>query len=268
LKNRKTLIDRGPVLGGAYNPLGLLSTKDDPQVLPEVIVTAKRKGSGFPGFYWPTINKDQGKWNDEMYARIRDNKPLSQKGDPSWLKEQLPFHMRNYRAQQDSRKMQVGAVVLLSAPVVVLGVVETVPALIPLLNSAGTAAVGEATLVERAASAGADLTVQLAKGGDIKAVNINSVVGSFVFGNPLAGGAVGNIFESSIGDPSLKVNNPLSSKTSTAIMLSATCGVLSTSLSGSINQVFTGSSGFNEYFSQAMGNYFATGLADKMTNNK
>ena len=73
----------------------------------------------------PRMHKNQSQWNDEMIARQRDNRPLSQKGDPVWLKDQLPFHLRNYRAHQDFRKMSIGAVILIGSPVVVASLAGT-----------------------------------------------------------------------------------------------------------------------------------------------
>jgi RHS repeat-associated protein len=253
-----------------YNdPLGLLSTKENPQELAEVIVTAKKKGSGggFGGFHWPSMHADQGRWSDKMYSRIRDNKPLNQSGDPSWLRSQTAFHKRSYQADQDYRKMQLIGVGIIASPIAIFGAIEAAPAIAALANSGTAAAVGDAAIKIRAASALADFTVQAAVTRDIKSVNINSVVGSFVLCNPLAGSAFGNMFEAKLSDPlSLEIHNPLSASTSSTILLSTTVGVVSSSLSGSMNQMFTASPAFNEYLTGLYSNFFSTGLQNKLVN--
>ena len=108
------------------DPTGLLSDSLHPQVLATVIVRPPQKTT-WGGFYWPTMHKGQAKWNDRMYARIRDGQPLQQKGDPRWLAGQQSFHKHNYRAQQEGRAMQLGAVALLAAPIAGMAIVEAAP---------------------------------------------------------------------------------------------------------------------------------------------
>lgn len=88
----------------------------------EVTVSSSKKsktGSSFGGFHWPTIRKGQGEWNDEMYSRIRDNKPLIQLGDPNWLQDQIPFHLHAYQAEQEYRQMSMAGVLILASPLLI-----------------------------------------------------------------------------------------------------------------------------------------------------
>jgi RHS repeat-associated protein len=95
----------------------------------EVTLAPKeKKSSGFGGFYFPEIRKGQGKWSDKMSARLRDNQPLIQKGDPDWLQDQIPFHKQNFEAEQDYRKMQIGAVIAIASPVLIMAVPEVLAA--------------------------------------------------------------------------------------------------------------------------------------------
>lgn len=94
------------------------------KVLPEVTVknTPKHSSSnGSAGFYWPTIRKQQGEWNDRMFARQRDNQPLLQGNEPSWVVDQLPFHKRNFAATQDYREMSLAAVLAIASPTLIVG---------------------------------------------------------------------------------------------------------------------------------------------------
>lgn len=84
--------------------------------LAAVSVTHTKRAPSWGGFYWPKMHKNQLKWNDEMYARIRDKKPLHQKGDPAWLEGQVNWHKHNYKVQMDGRSMQLGAVALIGLP--------------------------------------------------------------------------------------------------------------------------------------------------------
>lgn len=95
-----------------------------------------RKAAPLVGFYWPRMEKNQLKYNDIMYARIRDKQALSQKGDPAWLAGQVNWHKHNYKAQQDGRKMQVGAVVLIGAPVLLGSLAGTAAGNFLIYNSA------------------------------------------------------------------------------------------------------------------------------------
>lgn len=89
-------------------------------ILPEVKLSDARKpATARNGFYLPVIRKHQAEYSDEMYARIRDGRPLIQKGDPAWLKDQIPYQLRNYQAEQEGRNMQIGAVIALATPLLI-----------------------------------------------------------------------------------------------------------------------------------------------------
>ena len=85
-----------------------------PQELMDAMVSGTRHSINF--LNWPSIRPGQSFWDIEMQARIRDGRPLSQAGDPSWLEGQRAFHLRVYQNEQDYRMMSYGAVAAIFAP--------------------------------------------------------------------------------------------------------------------------------------------------------
>jgi RHS repeat-associated protein len=130
-----------------------------------------RKSRPLVGFYIPHINEGQSKWNDEMFARIRDGQPLSRAGDPAWLAEQRSFHISNYKANLESRSAQAAVVGIMGAPLVAVSVPE----------------IFVATMSTRLVSVGGDAVVQYGTNipdygfglDNLKQMNITSLGASF-----------------------------------------------------------------------------------------
>jgi len=94
-----------------------------------------RKKTGFNWMGLPRIHKGQSAWNNEMYARQRDGRPLVQGNEPSCVLNDLAFHKRNYQANVEYRQMQVAAVALIGSPVVLSTM--SPPALVGVLQRVG-----------------------------------------------------------------------------------------------------------------------------------
>jgi RHS repeat-associated protein len=179
------------------DPTGLLSDSLHPQVLPTVIVRPPQKAPVWGGFYWPSMHKNQAKWNDKMYARIRDGQPLQQRGDPGWLAGQQSFHKRNYQAEQEGRKMQLGAVALLAAPIAGMAIVEAAPLATVLTSKvsveAGLIRVGAQIVAKQYGRAlvGATVLNIAQNGGDVRKIDAFDIATSTL--NPYGGlsGAIG-----------------------------------------------------------------------------
>jgi len=114
-----------------------------PQELMDAMVSGTRHSNNF--LNWPSIRPGQSFWNMEMHARIRDGRPLSQAGDPSWLGGQRAFHLRSYQAEQDYRIMSYGAVAAIFAP----AAIEIVPELYSVAKDGANLSVKLAQEIEK-----------------------------------------------------------------------------------------------------------------------
>jgi RHS repeat-associated protein len=92
--------------------------------LASVVFTFKKKRTN-NYIHWPEIHIGQAAWNDEMYARIRDKKPMQKIGDPPWAADQINFHIRNYQAQEDGRMLQGIFAGAIGAPIAITGLAES-----------------------------------------------------------------------------------------------------------------------------------------------
>ena len=186
------------------DPLGAKDTVVNGQTvqrdrdLATVTVTGHKRSSSWGGFHWPAIEKDQLKYNDVMYARIRDGKPLQQSGDPRWLAGQANWHKFNFQAQEDGRKMQLGALIMFGSPVLLASLAGTSVGSFIITtgfsNPLGVAGrLGQAAKVKAwmgIGNAAADMYYQvttLGMRGQLSFSNYNygSTVGNLLFSNPL-----------------------------------------------------------------------------------
>ncbi|MHA4847811.1 DUF6443 domain-containing protein [Flavitalea antarctica] len=123
--------NNNPIL--LIDPSGLLSDSLHPDVLPEVIVYAFPKTERrFPGFYWPTSTKKEiSDWRREKYQydfRRQSGQRVLQGGESELYKSNVESFARRYQAEEDGRKMALGAVVAIASPIVIAAAPEIIAA--------------------------------------------------------------------------------------------------------------------------------------------
>jgi RHS repeat-associated protein len=113
------------------DPFGLLSTQDNPQELYSVTIYARKKKRRLLGFHWKTSTREQNEaWREEKirYTRRRDaGEREIQGGDSELYLKNMSSYKRRYQAESDGRKMSLGAVAIMTAPIAAFAIAEAAP---------------------------------------------------------------------------------------------------------------------------------------------
>jgi len=189
--------DNNPIL--LNDPLGLLSTKENPQVLQEVVVTAHKKKTYNNFLNIPYYSKADSKGfaNDNgLYSqRKNSNQPLLQGGESDWYKNHLRKMDLNYQANKEWKTNSITAVLLIGSPILLTSTPALSVLTRPFLAAQGKyGAIAKVAAWMQLGNAGADLTYQTIKfsiTGDN--INVASTIGNLYFTNPLLSSLPGAI---------------------------------------------------------------------------
>ena len=92
--------------------------------LPTVTITPQKKAASWGGFYWPSYSKKEvSAWRKERftYNRRRDaGQAVIQGGESPLYMNNLSSFKRRFEAEEDGRKMSLGAIGIMSAPAIMM----------------------------------------------------------------------------------------------------------------------------------------------------
>jgi RHS repeat-associated protein len=116
----------------ANDPMGLISTKDNPDVLPTYTITHRR--TYLRGFNWPRYTKKEVDiYRNMKYQydlRRQSGKAEIAQGDSKYYRDNVVNYRRRYDAKEDGRKMQLGAVAAIFSPLAAHAIISSAPAVV------------------------------------------------------------------------------------------------------------------------------------------
>lgn len=132
------------------------------------------------GFYWPSYTKSEvNAWRQEKYQydRRRDaGQQAIQGGESALYLDNISSFKRRYQAEKDGRKMSLGEVIIIAAPVAAAAIAEVAPVAIvtKLSSEAGLVKIGAQIAARKYGTAlvGSTLVNAAQNGGDITKLDL------------------------------------------------------------------------------------------------
>jgi RHS repeat-associated protein len=228
------------------DPLGLLSTKENPEVLPDVTVIHKKQRP-LVGFSWPAYTKnDVKKWDNlrSEYNKLRDNGKVPT--DAKFKPYQKSF-AQSYQANKEWKTNSIAAVLLLGSPIL-----ATV-----------SPSVFAGSIYTRLAASSSDFTIQYALNvgqyglgkDNLLNINVSSIIGNGIApGSSFTSSLIGTSFATSLSGGYVGIGNTTVSNFGVSVGLGYTGNLLGSSLEGLAEKYVNSGAFLNNFSGNIFGN--------------